>query len=168
MAVELNAKPHLTEHLAIRLPKGWNVDQEGDDLPVSVSAVARTREGPIEDASVKELRLVGVYQTVAASRTAAVLLGSYLSDQQGELGTARPFSILGSDGVVARFEAYHADEAGRIHRIPSWYAAAVVPGAGPGGADLGVVLTAQGLGTDGPAGRRLLRQVADGLSVRGH
>ena len=63
MAVEWAAKPHLTEYLAIKLPKGWAVDERGDGLPLLVSATAPLKAGANEITEIKEARGVVVYQT---------------------------------------------------------------------------------------------------------
>jgi hypothetical protein len=169
MAVEWAAKPHLTEYLSIRLPKGWEPDERGDGLPLLVSATAPLKEGASRVTEIKEARGVVVYQTeVLPPGGAEALLRQYVADTPGNLGRPRRFDVLGEAGVIVRFEAHLADEYGQFVQVPGWYAAAVLPTAGPGGGPLGVVLGAKGLGADGPAGPRLLRQLADGLGQRSH
>jgi hypothetical protein len=163
IAVELTAKPHLTPRLAIRLPKGWFVEQEGDELPIKVTA----RESV--DPPLKEARGVVVYQTVSTPPgTAEELLSTYLNNLSGEAVSVRPYNIFGHLGVLVRFElAVPNDRLDRITLVPAWYAAGLVPGAGPNGADLGVIIGVQGYRTAGPAGSRLIRQIGDGLRLRG-
>jgi hypothetical protein len=161
IAVELTAKPHLTPHLAMRLPKGWLVEQDADELPITVTAQSAN------DQSNKSRRVV-VYQTLSSAGGAEGLLRRYLNERRGEAGSFRSFDILGHAGVLARFEMKVPepnDPFDRI-RVPSWYAAGVLPGAGPQGADLGVVIGVEGYTTAGPAGSRLIRQIAGALSVR--
>jgi hypothetical protein len=163
MAVELTAKPHLTPQLAMRLPKGWPVEQNGDELPITVIA----RE-PANPPSLKSRRIV-VYQTLAPTGGAEQLLRRYLNKRGGESGSFQSFEILGQPGVLARFEMRVPepnDPYERQRLVPTWYAAAGLRGAGPKGADLGVVIGVEGYTTAGPAGSQLIRQIADALSVR--
>ena len=74
--------------------------------------------------------------------------------------------MLGQRGVAARFDRYEQVSEFEVHLIPRWCAATVVPAAGPDGQGLGVVLEVRGPGVIGPAGLRLLRRAADGLSLR--
>ena len=85
----------------------------------------------------------------------------------GELGSVKDFNVLGQRGLMAQFTRYEMKSPYEREVVPMWSAAAVVPGAGAEGQDLGVVIDVRGMAVNGPAGSRLLRQVADGLSLRG-
>lgn len=163
-AVELSAKPHLTDRLGIRYPKGWapHQDRESDELPLTVTWTEDPKAGLLD------ARGVIVYQTDAPGPPDQ-LLGRFLVERGGELGRMRPFTILGHPGVIVRFERalpLPDDPRGRSIALPAWYAAVVVPDAGPEGRPLGIVIGVEGFATAGPAGQRLLRQLADGLTIR--
>ncbi len=163
-ATAFAGKPHLTDTLAIRLPKKWRVFQDPEEpgqLPTKVVAT--------EMAMASNPRTIVVYQTAVSSESSEEVLREYLSREPGDLGGAEPFDVLDHPGVIARFDSIVAipeDPLGRAELIPGWYAAAVVPNAGPGNSNLGVVVGVYGETAAGPPGRGLVRQVADGLSVR--
>jgi hypothetical protein len=164
VAVELETKPHLTDYLAIRLPKGWlPPDQDAFELPMEVVSKERT------NGNLDKARVVAVYQTDAPPANAEALLKRYIGRSQGQLGELEPFMLLGEPGVIARFWVQvvpdDAMEGGKL--IPAWYAAGILPGKGPKGGDLGIVIGVHGMPAAGPAGRHLVRQVADGLILRG-
>ena len=97
------------------------------------------------------------------------MLRRYLNERGGESGSFQSSEILGQPGAMARFEMLVAepnDPYERRRLVPSWYAATVLPGAGPNGAELGVVIGVEGYTTAGPAGSQLIRQIADALTVR--
>ena len=165
LAVELRAHPmSYGGWLDVRLPKGWRPQWESDDVALKVVASERL---PRTD-EVRDPREVIVYQIATDAKDGAGLLRQTLADVRGRPGSFKSFDILGQSGSIVRFEARKAlpnDPFGRDIVIPAWYAAAVVPGAGPGGRPLGVVIGVEGYDTAGPAGWRLVRQVADGLSL---
>lgn len=158
-AVELEPKPLFAGELAIRLPRTWEVDQVGDELPIEVTATEERARGE---------RLLRVRQFVTAKVSAEQLLRLTPSDDISELGSSKPFGFLGQPGVIARYRGLRKIPGGALdgHEIVTgWYAATVVPGGAPDGRDLGVVLGVEGTGTAGPAGSRLIRQVADGIRL---
>src|SRR5687767_14219447 len=73
-AVTLLATPHLTERLAMRMPRGWHVDQTlpGEE-PLTVTATQGSPGG-------EDLRMLKVVQLpVVAEVDAAGMLAEYLS-----------------------------------------------------------------------------------------
>jgi hypothetical protein len=109
-----------------------------------------------------------IYEVATNAKDGADLLRLTLSDTRGHAGSLKRFDILGQPGYILRFDARKPvpnDPFGRDIMIPGWFAAAVVPGAGPGGQPLGIVIGVEGYDTAGPAGWRLVRQLADGLSL---
>ena len=163
-AVELETKPHLTDRLAIRLPKGWPLSQDSLELPIEVVARERVVGKP------EKSRDLTIYQTDTPPGSAAALLQQYIGSTPGVLGEPDAFMLLGEPGVIASFDRTDPDEFGYApsRYLPGWYAAGVLAGKGPKGGDLGVVIRVEGITTAGPAGRRLVRQVADGLALRGN
>jgi hypothetical protein len=163
VAVELETKPHLTDQLAIRLPKGWTPEQDSFDLPIKVTSHERAAGNPDKE------RVVTVYQTDTPPGTAQDLLKQYIG-QTPVLGEAGTFLLLGEPGAIASFDRLDMDSDfgfGPTRLVPGWYAAGILQGKGPGGRDLGVVIAVEGEPAAGPAGRRLVRQLADGLIIRG-
>jgi hypothetical protein len=161
--VELQPKPFFAGNLAIRLPKTWRVDQAGEAVPIKVTAEET------ETAKAGQ-RIAVVYQFPTVNKKADEFLRERLSDDVDQLGALRPFSFLGQAGVIARYQGLHPienDAFGRSVKVPGWYAATIVPGAGPEGRDLGVILGLEGFGAAGPAGSRLMRQLADGMTLHG-
>ena len=164
-AVELKSKPHLTPHLAMRLPEGWQVDQtDPDATPLIVTATQRDPDGD-------DVRVVEVVQfSTAVPTTAPELLATYLSVRPGVAGASRPVRFLGQPGVLVPFVWHYRQPGNPLSptiEVPEWYAATVVPRAGQDGADLGVVVgLGQGAGAGGPAGARVVAQVASGLALR--
>jgi hypothetical protein len=164
-SIELEPKPHLTEYLGVRLPKGWELPiQESFELPLEVvskeKAVGKQPGG----------RVIRVILTGKPPREPRDLLIKSLRTP-GNLGEMDSFNILGEPGVIASFDTIDADSdegLGPQQWLPGWFAAAVLPKKGPDGADLGVVIAVQGLATQGPAGEHLARQIADGLTIRSH
>lgn len=164
-AVELEPKPHLTEYLGIRLPKGWEPPiQDSLELPIEVISrekVADPRAGR---------RIIRVIQFARPPGDPRELL--YLAVRNPDLlGEIDSFTILGEVGVVATFDIGdpESDEGwGPTRPLPGWFAAAVLPKKGPNGENLGIVIGVQGLATQGPAGKHLVRQIADGLTMRNH
>jgi hypothetical protein len=159
-AVHLTDKPFLTDRLALRYPRGWDLRQESDDAPVRVLEPRKVGGGGSEP------RVLILQQGKAPGGTAEALLTHHMASVQGKLGALETFDMLGQTGVLAPFELFEQISEAEIQRVPGWYAAAVVPGAGADGGDLGVVLAVRGPAAAGPAGSQLLRQVADGLSLR--
>jgi hypothetical protein len=157
MAVELTDKPFLTDELALRYPKGWDVRQTSDEAPVQILEPKRPGRG--------HPRLVVLHVMPTTSLTTSQLFQRHV-DTKGELGPIGEFPLLGQSGLAAPFDRYEMPSPTEIEVIPTWTAAAVIPGAGRDGSDLGVVLEVRGEAVHGPAGRALLRQVADGLSLR--
>ena len=96
------------------------------------------------------------------------MLQLYLRREQGSVGSVKQITILGKPGVMTRFDGVHAipdHPFGAGMEIPGWVAAGIVSGAGGDGQDLGVVVRVEGVSTAGPAGERLLREVAAALAV---
>lgn len=162
-AVTLMPKPHLTPRLAIRVPQGWRVDESmTGPLTVTASQTWRGQEG------VRVLEVVQI--SVVAGVDARGLLGEYLERRAGIAGAGKPFEVLGEPGVLAPFEAYVRDPMAPeivTGTRPEWYAAAVLPDKAGSGRGLGVILHLGGDAAGGPSGPRVLRQIADGLAVRG-
>lgn len=163
-AVELKSTPHLTPRLAMRLPKGWTVEEsEPGAVPLTVTAVQQAREGG------GVVRFVEVVQFPTDVDDGATLLRAYLAGRPGVAGSEQPFSILGRPGALAPFVSYDLGLP-EAHAPPveatEWYAAAVLPTAGREDQGLGLVLRLGGAGAGGRSGRGMLRQVADGLAVR--
>jgi hypothetical protein len=134
-------------------------------MPVTVTAIEQL---PAKQESSRDPRDAVIYELVTSSADPADLLRLTLSDNRGRAGTLSRFEILGHAGYIMRYDAYKPvpnDPFGRYLVVPGWFAAAVVPGAGPEGKNLGVVIGVEGYDTAGPAGRGLIRQLADGLSL---
>ena len=163
-AVNLSGTPHLTERLAMRLPRGWRVDETmAGQEPVVVTATQQA-------AGEGELRVLKVVQFTTVTDDPAALLAEYLANELGEPGAATPFSFLGRPGVRVPFLAQLRDPMVPqfvIDERPEWYAATVLPAAGEGGRGLGVILHLGGDAAGGPSAPAVLRKVADGLAVRG-
>jgi hypothetical protein len=150
--------------LDVRLPKGWG--RTWDNGTQVVKIVTSERLPRTEET--RDPREATIYEIATDTKDGAELLGLTLSDTLGSTGAIQSFEILGQPGAIVRFDARKPvpnDPFGRDIIIPAWYAAAVVPGAGPGGRSLGVVIGVEGYDTAGPAGPRLVRQLADGLSL---
>ena len=159
VAVELTDKPFLTEPLAMRYPKGWDVRQESDEAPVRVIEPKRRADS--------DPRTIVLHQVaVPPSITSEQLFQRQFGEEWREEVRLQDFPLLGQHGVAARLDHYEQVSDTEIHVIPRWCAATVIPAAGPSGQGLGVVLEVRGPGVTGPAGLRLLRRVADGLSLR--
>ena len=159
VAVELTDKPFLSGPLAMRYPKGWDVRQESDEAPVRV--IERKRRADSDP------RTIVLHQVaVPPSMTAEQLFERQFREEWRDGVNLQDFPVLGQRGVAARFDQYEQVSEFEIHVMPRWCAATVVPNAGPDGQGLGVVLEVRGPGVTGPAGLRLLRRVADGLSLR--
>jgi hypothetical protein len=164
-AVDLEAKPHLTDPLAIRLPKGWQLTQDQDELPVEVVSRERVVGKP------EKAREIKIYQTDKPPGSPEALLKHYIGATPGVLGELDTFILLGEPGVIASFDHVDLESDfgyGPTRYLPGWYAAGILPGKGPKGGDLGVVIYVEGVPVAGPAGRRLVRQIADGLALRGN
>jgi hypothetical protein len=165
MAVELRTqRMSYGGWLDVRLPKGWNKQWETDEQAVKVVATERLPE--TEEA--RDPRQATILEIATNAKDGADLLRQTLSDARGRAGSLQRFEILGQPGSILRFDARKAvpnDPFGRDVVIPGWYAATVLPGAGPGGRPLGVIIGVEGYDTAGPAGWRLVRQLADGLSL---
>jgi hypothetical protein len=150
--------------LDVRLPKGWKSQWDTDELAIKVVATERLPESE----QTRDPRQATIYEVATNAKDGAGLLRLTLADMRGRQGALQPFNILGQPGYIFRYNARKAvpnDPFGRDIVIPGWYAATVVPGAGPGGQPLGVVIGVEGYDTAGPAGWRLVRQLADGLSL---
>jgi hypothetical protein len=159
LSVELTDKPFLNGPIALRYPKGWEVRQESDEAPVRVIEPNRGTGG--------EPRVLVLHQlTVPRGTSAEQLFQRLFQDDWRDDVRPIEFPMLDQPGVAARLDHYEQASAFEIHVIPRWCAATVVPGAGNGGQDLGVILEIRGPGVTGPAGPRLTRQLADGLSLR--
>lgn len=163
-AVTLTTTPHLTDRLAMRLPRGWRVDQTlPDEAPLTVTA---TQGAAGEDG----LRVLEVVQfPVDADVEAEGVLAEYLATQPGIAGSPEPFGFLGRPGVVVPFvhqERHPLAPHITIGEWPEWYAATVLPSSAGGGQNLGVILHLGGRAAGGPSGPATLRQIADGLTPR--
>ena len=162
-AVTLMPTPHLTPRLAMHLPRGWRVDESmAGPLTVTASQSWRGEEG------VRVLEVVQI--PVVAGVDARRLLGEYLDRRGGVAGEGKPVEVMGEPGVVVPFEAYLRHPMAPeivVGTRPEWYAAAVLPDKGGSGRGLGVILHLGGDAAGGPSGPRVLRQVADGLALRG-
>lgn len=165
LAVELRTQPmSYGGWLDVRLPKGWRPEWESNDAALKIAASERLPQSE----QTRGPREVTIYQIATNAKDGAQLLSQTLADVRGRPGSLSSFEILGQPGSIVRFEARKAlpnDPFGRDIVIPSWFAATVVPGAGPGGQALGVLIGVEGYDTAGPAGPRLVRQLADGLSL---
>lgn len=162
--VQLTDKPHLTPRLTMRLPKGWQIDQNSDVLPLVVTAKEKLRPDEVE------ARGLFILQTAMPPGSADDLLRQYVENVPGSAGPPSAFRILDRPGVIVRFDRAEEVSDGQfryMRLVPGWFAAGIVAGAGPNGSDLGVVLGVHGQRAAGPAGSRLLRQLADGLGLRG-
>jgi hypothetical protein len=163
MAIELSSKPHWAGKLAIRLPKGWALLQDTDEIPITV--VAKESKG----ATPGELRSIEIHQSSSSSATPQEILSRHLSRLEGELGRVRSFNLLGQPAFLARFSVYEPipmDPFGRAVEVPAWFAGGVVPGAGLRGQDLAVVIGVRGQGMAGPAGMRVIDQLAKAMTLR--
>jgi hypothetical protein len=165
LAVDLTTSPmSYGGWLDVRLPKGWRSQWAPDELALKLVATERLPESE----QTRDPREATIYETATNAKDGAELLRLTLADARGRAGSLKSFEILGQPGSIVRFDARKAvpnDPFGRDIAIPGWYAATVVPGAGPGGQALGVVIGVEGYDTAGPAGWRLVRQLADGLSL---
>ena len=148
----------------VSLPKGWRTQWGNDDSELTLVMTERLPEKE----RTRDPRRATIFEMGTNAKDGAELLRLTLSDTRGHAGALGKIDILRQPGSIIRFDARRAvpnDPFGRDIVVPGWYAAAVVPGAGPGGQALGVVIGVEGYDTAGPAGPRLVRQLADGLSL---
>jgi hypothetical protein len=166
-SVELSDVGQDAAALTIRLPRNWAVNSDDRQWPINTVALEPPRKR-IPD----RRRIIVTQVKSAAGESSAQLLSKYLAQFEGDRATARALDFLGTSGVMTRFERLEVepDDPYGGALIPGWYAAVVVPGGFPGGGggDLGVVVSVEGYSADGPAGARLLRQVAGAMKLRGN
>ncbi len=160
LAVHLSDKPLISEPLTLKYPKGWDVRQESDDAPVRIIEPKR-KDG-------HEPRVIALRQGFTKSADGIGVLQTFFNNQQGKAGKFEPISLLGENATLVSFDTYELIDDTHVRVTPGWYAAAVVPGIGAEGGNLGVILSVRGDAVDGPAGRKLLRQMVGGLSLRQH
>ena len=165
-AVELADQPIRVGRLEVRLPAAWETASDGGaaltKLPAAITAEER-RGGVLMGG-----RTVTIQQSShPAVRSPEDVLRHYLRKEQGTVGNVKTITLFGRPGVLARFDGVYLipdHPFGAGMEIPGWVAAGLMPGAGDG-QDLGVVIRAEGWPTAGPAGERLVRQVAGAISV---
>lgn len=161
-AVELDPTPYPAGELTLRLPSGWHVDATPEDVLPRVV----TSTDPSPDSMRREVQVLQI--PLPRHTTPTALLDAYLSNRTGLMGDPQPFPFLGQPGVLVPFIAVRRSTsqpgAPQVAE-PQWYAATVLPDAGRGQGDLGV-LVALLRGRQGPSGDRVLRQVAGGLERR--
>jgi hypothetical protein len=166
LAVELSSDPIELDVLNVRLPKSWASKQIKTQLS---STVLATEQLPAEQRDRREPRLAVIRAMPTSSNDPADVLRQTLSDTRGRPGKVSQFQLLGQSGLLLRYDTYKPipdDPFGRYTPVPGWFAAAVVPGAGGHAKPLGIVIGVEGYDTAGPAGRRLVRQLADGVSLQ--
>lgn len=162
----LSEDPVRVGHLNVRFPSGWATDSANGESPTTLPAIATAEER-------RDVRMGGraisiVQYAQPSGRSTDHVLRRYLQKVAGEAGNAKPITVLGQPGLLLRFTSVQPipnHPFGAEAEIPGWLVVGVVPRAGDDGQDLGVVVHLEGYATQGPAGERIVRQLADGLSV---
>ena len=135
--------PHQWGRLSMRLPLGWTV-QDGHGF--------RWYETDCEEPKRSGRSLI-IHQNIGVTLRADIYLRSQLRTQARSI---EPFDFLGEHGYLV-ITANQRDPSNPSQVFPGALYACVVA------RELGVIVTLEGEGVDGPSGRKLLRQVTDSL-----
>ena len=151
------AEPQAVGRLIVRLPRGWEVEQESGP-PQAIVAEDFDPQGRRR----RTLKITLEQQT-GRKRGAQVYLESLLNfpDHPQVAPAPEPFDFLGQSGVLMpqRFPAEALEQITRDPADAGLYACVVLPD--------GYTVTLQLIGdrTYGPSGRALLGRVADGMRL---